>query len=219
MQYLLLRSKRRTVAITLNSQGDLIVKAPKYLPNAQIDLILQQKVHWIERTRNRIQQQRKLSYNPLLDHKLILFGQNYSINFTETSRPIQIGTNTITFPKSKFLKQQLIRFYKEQLKAYLHTQLPAWAKTMQVQYQSVKITSAKKRLGSCSGHKTLCFSWLNAILPTWVIDYIVVHELAHLKHLNHSSQFWSVVKTYYPNYQIAKKYIRQNLHLFPQFNN
>ena len=60
MQYLLLRSKRRTVAITLNSQGDLIVKAPKSLPSAQIDLILQQKVHWIERARNRIQQQRKL---------------------------------------------------------------------------------------------------------------------------------------------------------------
>jgi len=219
MQYLLLRSKRRTVAITLNSQGDLIVKAPEYLPSAQIDLILQQKVHWIERARNRIQQQRKLSYNPLLDHKLILFGQNYSINFTETNYPIQIGAHTIFFPKTNSPTKQLVNFYKEQLKTYLHNQLPTWAKTMQVQYQSVKITSAKKRLGSCSGHKTLCFSWLNAVLPTWVIDYIVVHELAHLKHLNHSPQFWSVVKTYYPNYQIAKKYIRQNLHLFPQFNN
>ncbi len=218
MEYFLFRSKRRTVAITLNSQGNLIVRAPKDLPSEQLELILQQKANWIERTKNRIQKQQNLSYNPLLDHKLILFGQTYSIYFTETNHSIQIGSHAIFFPKTKSLIQQLINFYKEQLRTYLHTQLPIWAKTMQVQYRSIKITKAKKRLGSCSGRKILCFSWLNAALPTWVIDYIIVHELAHLKHLNHSPQFWSVVKTYYPNYQLAKKYIRQNLHLFPQLN-
>jgi len=218
MQYLLLRSKRRTVAITLNSQGDLIIRAPKDLPSEQLELILRQKANWIERTKKRIQKQQKLCYNPLLDHKLILFGQTYSINFTPTIHQTQIGSHAISFPKTNSPTQQLVNFYKEQLKAYLHNQLPAWAKTMQVQYQSVKITKAKKRLGSCSGRKTLCFSWLNAALPTWVIDYIIVHELAHLKHLNHSPQFWSVVNTYYPNHQLAKKYIRQNLHLFPKLD-
>ncbi len=216
MQYFLLRSKRRTVAITLSAQGELIVRAPKDLPKKQLDLILQQKTNWIEQARSRIQQQQNLSYNPLTDHKLILFGQTYAINFTPTIHQTQIGIHTISFAKTNSSKQQLINFYKEQLRAYLQTQLPVWAKTMQVQYQSVKITTAKKRLGSCSGRKTLCFSWLNATLPTWVIDYIIVHELAHLKHLDHSPQFWSVVKTYYPNYQLAKKYLRQNLHLFPQ---
>lgn len=83
-----------------------------------------------------------------------------------------------------------------------------WAAIMQVQPSSLRITGAQKRFGSCSSHGSLCFSWRLMLYPEAARDYVVVHELAHLVHLNHSPDFYALVQRYLPDYKKRQNLLR-----------
>ena len=74
---------------------------------------------------------------------------------------------------------------------------------------SVKITSAKKRFGSCSGKNGICFSWRLMAYPLPAIEYVVVHELAHIKHHNHSAAFYALIKRYMPDYKSRQSLLKK----------
>lgn len=92
-----------------------------------------------------------------------------------------------------------------ELKAIAKKVLPAktayFADIMGIQPVSVKITSAQKRLGSCSGKNGICFSYRLMLCPEAAIDYVVVHELAHIKHKNHGKRFYSLIESFMPDYK------------------
>ncbi|MCX6013893.1 MAG: M48 family metallopeptidase, partial [Chloroflexi bacterium] len=79
-----------------------------------------------------------------------------------------------------------------------------------IKYKNVRITSAQTRWGSCSGHGNLYFSWRLIMAPLEVIDYVVIHELAHIHMKNHSPKFWEKVESMYPDYVACKKWLRDN---------
>ena len=85
-----------------------------------------------------------------------------------------------------------------------------YSEIMGVKPTSVKITSAEKRFGSCSGKNGLCFSWRLMAYPTKAIEYVVVHELAHIKHHNHSAKFYALVEKYMPDYKGRQKLLKFN---------
>ena len=76
-----------------------------------------------------------------------------------------------------------------------------YSKLMGLKPASIKITSAEKRFGSCSGKNSLCFSWRLMAYPMPAIEYVVVHELAHIKHHNHSAAFYKLIERYMPDYR------------------
>ncbi len=84
-----------------------------------------------------------------------------------------------------------------------------YSRIMGVTPTGVKITSAKKRFGSCSGQNSLCFSWRLMQYPPEAVDYVVVHELAHIRHHNHSAAFYALVEKYMPDYREREKLLRQ----------
>ena len=85
-----------------------------------------------------------------------------------------------------------------------------YSKLMGLRPSSVKITSAEKRFGSCSGKNALCFSWRLMAYPTKAIEYVVVHELAHIKHHNQSAKFYALVEKYMPDYKERQKMLKIN---------
>ncbi len=76
-----------------------------------------------------------------------------------------------------------------------------YSKQMGLYPTGLKITSARSRFGSCSGRDSICFSWRLMEYPDEAIDYVVVHELAHIAHKNHGPQFWALVEKYMPDYK------------------
>ena len=102
----------------------------------------------------------------------------------------------------------------EALKALARRVIPPkvehYAKLMGVKPKSVRITSAHTRFGSCSGENALCFSYILMRYPEEAIDYVVVHELAHIKHHNHSRSFWALVGKYMPDYKQRQKLLRED---------
>lgn len=83
-----------------------------------------------------------------------------------------------------------------------------YSRLMNLYPTALKITAAKTRFGSCSGKNSICFSYLLMRYPDEAIDYVVVHELAHIKHKNHSREFYALVEKYLPDYKARKKLLR-----------
>lgn len=103
---------------------------------------------------------------------------------------------------------------EENLRRAARETIPAlverYSKIMELRPTSIKITSAKKRFGSCSSKNGLCFSWRLMAYPTEAIEYVVVHELAHLKHHNHSTKFYKLIEKYMPDYKERQKSLKIN---------
>lgn len=103
---------------------------------------------------------------------------------------------------------------EEELRQAAHEIIPPlvkrYSEIMELRPSSVRITSAEKRFGSCSGKNSLCFSWRLMAYPIEAVEYVVVHELAHIKHHNHSSAFYSLIEKYMPDYKERQKLLKIN---------
>jgi predicted metal-dependent hydrolase len=106
------------------------------------------------------------------------------------------------------LTQQQIDALRQKAKAVLPQKVAYWAQKMGVAPTGVKITSARTRFGSCSGKNSLCFSWRLMQYPPEAIDYVVVHELAHIRHHDHSPSFWALVERTMPDYRARQALLR-----------
>ena len=100
--------------------------------------------------------------------------------------------------------EELIRQAKQKIPPLVR----AYSEKMEVTFTTLKITSAKTRFGSCSSKGALCFSWRLMMYPAAAIEYVVVHELAHLKHHNHSRAFYATVEQYMPDYKRREQFLR-----------
>ena len=92
---------------------------------------------------------------------------------------------------------------------YLPKRVKYYSDIMNVKPTGLKITSAKKRFGSCNGKNSICFSYYLMLYPKDAIDYVVVHELAHIKHHNHSKEFYNYISIFMPDYKQREKLLRQ----------
>ena len=109
------------------------------------------------------------------------------------------------------LSNERVAQLKQMAASVLPKRVEYYSRIMGVTPTSVKITSAKKRFGSCSGKGGICFSYLLMLYPQEAIDYVVVHELAHIKHHNHSREFYDFVKEFLPDYKVREKILKKEL--------
>lgn len=97
---------------------------------------------------------------------------------------------------------------KEKALPYLKERTEYFAKLMGLKYTGIKITSAKKRFGSCSGKNSVCYSWRLMQYPPEAIDYVIVHELAHIVYKNHGKVFYKLIEKYLPDYKKREKLLK-----------
>jgi predicted metal-dependent hydrolase len=109
-------------------------------------------------------------------------------------------------------REAFIDWYRQQARSVISERVQRYSSPSGIRYEKVKITNARKRWGSCSTKGNLCFSWRLAMAPLEVIDYVVVHELAHIEHRDHSRGFWEKVQTMLPDYKNRRKWLRDNDH-------
>jgi predicted metal-dependent hydrolase len=106
------------------------------------------------------------------------------------------------------IKKCVQDWYKQQLSQYLCHRTDYFAEQISVAPTQVIVKSYKRRWGSCNSNGLLSFNYLLMMAPAWVIDYVIVHELCHLIHMNHSAHFWAEVNRYYPEHQQAKQWLK-----------
>lgn len=111
---------------------------------------------------------------------------------------------------SECIRRHLRELYREKAREIIERRTAYYADEMEVSYESIELRNQRTRWGSCSPKKTLSFNWRLIMAPLGVIDYVVVHELAHLKEKNHTKKFWRIVKDYIPDYKEKAEWLEEN---------
>ncbi|MBI5945405.1 MAG: M48 family metallopeptidase [Chloroflexi bacterium] len=209
----LIRSKRRTIALIIERDGSLTVRAPMRASNVLIEQFVQQKMDWITRTRKKID---SIAHSPprqYSDGESFLFlGSLFDLKLVGLQKPfLQFdGGFTLSHAAQKNGEHIFVRWYKERAYDVISKRVSEYARQHGFAPKEVKITSAKTRWGSCSPDGTLNFTWRLVMAPLEVIDYVVIHELAHLRVKNHSSKFWDEVRRIDPGYKEQRKWLKLN---------
>ncbi|MBL4730823.1 MAG: M48 family metallopeptidase [Sulfurimonas sp.] len=181
--------------INITSESEILLKTPR-VSKAFVYELLQSKKKWIDKQLVKIQNNPPLKIK--LEDEVILFGEIYSIDTLEASSlRIKLEKSKIN-SKEKTLKYYDI-FYKQKALEYITPRVEYFAKIMDFSYQEIKYRKMKRRWGSCSSQKVLSFNTELIKIKKDFIDYVIVHELAHLKYMNHSVNFHALVDSYLPH--------------------
>tara|TARA_B100002049_G_C16017998_1_gene348926 strand:+ start:260 stop:961 length:702 start_codon:yes stop_codon:yes gene_type:complete len=221
LDYTLKRSKRRkTVAIKV-AQQQLTVYAPHFVPLGDIESWLVSKKDWVQAQIAKQASQAQMQQLPLETGVINLFNQPLAIKLNkgksshwqqnERSSELSLSVSSrVKNTESKYLSL-LEDFLHHKLESYLEMRIHDYCLKMQEALpEQLKVQHYKRRWGSCNQRRELTFNLHLACAPTWVIDYVIVHELAHLKYMNHSSVFWQRVSRFYPDYKKASQWLKVN---------
>lgn len=168
-QYKIIRSKRKSLALEVTRNVEVIVRAPLNMSNEKISVFLLQRYEWIKKA---IEKQKQRS------DKFSLSAEQLSI-----------------------LKQKAAQIIPQRVEYY--------SKIMNLYPTAVKINFARTRLGSCSPKNSINFSCYLMLFPNEAVDYVVVHELAHIKYKNHQKEFYSLIEKYMPDYKNRAKLLKK----------
>jgi len=204
MEYTLIRSKRKTIAIHI-VDGAVEVRAPLNAAKRDIDRFVNSKGNWIrENLKASIElAERRKAFTLGYGDKVRYRGKTYPIAAKKGDR---VGFDDTVFYMPPDLPEEHIRsacvqIYRLLARRDLTIKTLELAKRMNVQPYNVKITGATTRWGSCSSKRSINFSWRLILADDELIDYVVVHELAHLTEMNHSPRFWAIVEGVLPDYR------------------
>ena len=106
------------------------------------------------------------------------------------------------------ISEELKKWYVQRAKDIISDRVHVHAENMGLNYNNIRIKTLKSRWGSCSSLRNLNFNWVLIMCPIEIIDYVVIHELAHLVHMNHSAKFWSLVEDYCPDYKSSINWLK-----------
>ncbi|MDR1884553.1 MAG: M48 family metallopeptidase [Prevotella sp.] len=208
--YTLIRSNRKTIALVINTEAQLIVRAPFAVSNREIENLVEKKIAWIrEKQHITASHEEKYAHISWKDGESILYlGNAYTIMQIEIDSPLLDGA-FLNVPRNS-RKDDITTWLKNEAKKIISQRTDYYASFMGTKYECLHLSEARKRWGSCSTNGSLRFSWKLVMCPLSVIDYVVVHELAHIAYKNHNSIFWARVKTVLPNYKEAQNWLNLN---------
>lgn len=221
LDYALLRSKRSTIGFLVSDEG-LRVTAPKWVTIAEIENAVREKQRWIltklnerrERSARRLQPQmqwRDGATLPYLGHDITLrirAGLRSAVQLDEAARELNISLPADASEQQ--LKDRVQGWLQARAEELFGRRLIVYAEKLGVTYRSYALSSATTQWGSCTADGRIRLNWrlMHFALP--LIDYVIAHELAHLREMNHGPQFWATVQSIFPEFEIAKKALRDS---------
>ena len=212
--YALVRSPRRSLALTMDSSGTLTARAPLKMPKRDIEAFIREKRDWIARKQAQLRE--RAHQKPVWDWSqgitLPFWGGTLSVRLAEVRAPLLEG-ETLLLPKTKPTHSTLAAWLRSQAPALLEERVRFHAQRMGAVPSAIGYSTARTRWGSMSGNGSLRLNLALLLCPPAMAEYVIVHELAHMRQPNHSPAFWQVVAQWMPQYQQARAWLRQNTHL------
>jgi predicted metal-dependent hydrolase len=199
--------KLKHIYLTFDDEGNLVIKSPK-VPQRKIEQLLLKKASWINNSRVKIQQKKGKALDFSKELECYYLGERYPLTLIQHSKKrvkLHFDGEKLTLfyytYDERLFHAHLDRFYKNEA----HEQIPAhvafWAEKMNLTPTDIRFRKTKRQWGSCSGKNVLSFNTMLMKLPFNVIQYIIVHELAHIKYKHHQKEFWQLVESYLPDYK------------------
>ncbi|MGA2554058.1 MAG: SprT family zinc-dependent metalloprotease [Smithella sp.] len=213
-----MRSKRKTIALVVTSDAQIIVRAPNETSLEYIEWLIEKKKMWLKQKLSHVKKlnetHKKKKY---LDGEGFLYlGKWQRLNIIKNQNvPLRHAGDLLLINESDLpnAKKLIDDWYKERCDEIIRGRVNWFVKCYGFNYSKIKITEAQKRWGSCGQSNTLNFSWHLVTAPMEVIDYVVAHELCHTVEKDHSEKFWIKMITIMPYYKKAMKWLEQNQRL------
>ncbi|MCM3766389.1 M48 family metallopeptidase [Neobacillus niacini] len=211
---------RTSMGITIDSYGNLEVQAPKGTPEERIHQLLEGNWDLIQQKlkemKDRLQGPQKKVYE--YGESFLYLGSAYPIQILEDQH---INQDHVVFKEDRLhifvrqrddekIKQALKRFYYQQCKALVEKSIANYQGNFKTKPRSIRITDSKTTWGTCDSKQQLTFNWRLAMAPQEVIDYVVIHEMCHMVHLNHDRSFWRLVGKIMPDYKEQETWLTRS---------
>lgn len=209
-------TKRKKLTITVERDRSVVVHAPANVPEGAIRQLVDKKRPWLFEKLHHAQKYQPLPHPPgkeLVNGEAALYlGRSYRIELVD-------GENATIHFAGKFLipraharqrRQVLRQWYVERAREKILPRVRSHANSLGVEFEQANINDSRYRWGSCTPRNNLNFNWRLIKAPMFVIDYVIVHELAHLIEANHAPRFWNIVRAQLPVMERARDWLRDN---------
>ena len=222
----LIRSKRRSLALEVGHKG-VVARAPMRMSKKDITEFIYQKQNWIRKTLDALPPLPAVV--PITEmQNLLLHGEKIAFNIREGQRGkptlneagLHLPVIKSHLPIEATVKTKLVKWYKNIALDKIQERVNYYSIPMAVQNRKLKglyVRDYKRRWGSCDAKGVLSFNWRIIMAPPEMLDYVVVHELAHCHEFNHSKRFWSLVEQQLPDYQQRSDWFNTNGRLLYPF--
>lgn len=211
INFTLIKKNKKNISLKVSHTG-LIVAVPFNTTQSYIEEVIHKKSKWILKTLPKITYFEK---NKSQINKILIFGNNYHIDYDCNDTKINCMLNKLYIKKCENKNKELKSFLKTYAQEFFNSRLQNYQHLVENKIDNIELTNARTKWGSCSNSKKIRLNWRLIHAKIEIIDYVLCHELAHLKFMNHSEFFWNEVKRIYPNYEIYRRDLtKQSLDFF-----
>lgn len=218
----LIRSRRKSIALIVDRDGRVVVRAPLRLPKSSIQAFVDEHTEWVQAKRAELAALPPNEQHAFVNGERFSFlGQTVRLELVEKRGarqplrfiPAEKGQEAVfqlaqsAQPRAREL---LTSWYQIQAGFYCNERAAALAQQHGFEYTRLRISSARTRWGSCSSRGTLSFTWRLVMLPAEIIEYVILHELVHTVEHNHSPQFWGRLGALMPDYKARRAWLKKN---------
>lgn len=212
--YSLSRSDRKTMSIYVEPDGSVSVRAPKDLEISKINKIIDLKSYWIYTSLSEVEQLNGSRVKrQLVDGEGFLYlGKSYRLKIDkQLATPLALSQGYFILDENQInkAKTHFINFYKDEAKKLIPARVEYYKKKLGVKPKNIRVMELKNRWASM-GKSSLNFHWKLMLSPISIIDYVIVHELAHYLKEDHSDEFWEIVESVMPDYKDKKEWLKIN---------
>lgn len=212
--------KRKTLGIYFDSYGNIELRAPRDTEASVIVRFLEMHFEEIETKQKQIKAQLKgqkvRTYE--MGEQFLYLGKDYPIKVTLNHEGAEdrvafdgVRLEVLCQTDHKAYVQKLMkRFYYQKCKAVVESRIKYFQPRFKEKPRSIRISDDSATWGTCNGSREMTFNWKLAMAPEGVIDYIVVHEMCHMVHLNHDRSFWRLVGKHMPEYEISEQWLSKS---------
>jgi predicted metal-dependent hydrolase len=216
--YALERRARRTVGLKITADG-LVVHAPRYIDDIELNRLLLSKWSWIV-SKISLQSERQLPAVQWQDgEQLLLLGNTLYLDVVEDSanRQAKLAGNSLSLGVKQLdnqahIARKVLLWYRQYALQDFQRRVALFAAKLKIAPPPVFLSNAKGRWGSCNSRHEIRLNWRLIQAPPALINYVVAHELAHTKQMNHSAKFWAIVEKLDPEYRTAEKALKDWSH-------
>jgi predicted metal-dependent hydrolase len=214
---------KRSYTLKINTEGNLTITTNATFSNSKVKLLVQKHASWIEKTRAKIlKQQSKLkkSKKSYIEGEIFnVLGVSYRLIFRDSARKYPkafledefiVIDQGLTQLNQEQIKLTLAKFFKTLLYEYIENRCVHYLYIYGLAANKISIKKQSTRWGSCSHKKNLNFNLALIFCPLEMIDYVIVHEICHLKEMNHSKRFWDLVEKEFSHHKAIRKWFKEN---------
>ena len=226
INYTVVRSSRKTIGISISLNHGVKVAAPRKISDKKIAEVVNEKATWILEKLSYLENiKSEVPKMEFIDgERLTLLGKQYTLKINMSSITTIASVTLLTdhlivnLPQntninvSDLARKHIVDWYKSYAKEVVSERIKYYAKIMEVIPTKLIIKDLKSIWGSCTSKNTININWKIIMAPMEIVDYLVVHELTHIKIKNHSKHFWKMAESILPNYKTCSRWLKQNGH-------